>query len=38
VVENDYNQDMKQFGFETSRQGHYPEIKRKLQPPGLIDY
>jgi hypothetical protein len=37
VVGNDYNRDMKQVGFETSRQGHYPQIKMKLQPPRLID-
>jgi hypothetical protein len=28
---------MKQFGFESSRQGYYPEMKRKLHPPRLID-
>lgn len=37
VVENDYNRGMKQFGFESSRQGYYPEMKRKLHPPRLID-
>jgi hypothetical protein len=37
LVENDYNRSIKQFGFDTSRQGYYPRMKRKLHPPRLID-